>query len=138
MSGIRNLSGYAKISNDFFLNRKMLQFAQSHYRAAFKWVVALSYCSFRMSDGLFDDWDNAQYLHIEPDDLEVLVNAGLLDVVNGGYRIHDYEQYQAPSTDTQDTTSFLPHQRGIFAEDCHRAGLSAQLKANKKKAYTSF
>lgn len=85
---------FVKLTNKFYLNRKIQKFAVKNYRAAFLWVNALTYCADNLTDGYFDEWDNSQYLHISQDDLESLVNAGLLEREGDGYVIHDYMDFQ--------------------------------------------
>lgn len=101
MSGMNEMGTYIKLSNKFYLNKKIQKFAAEHYRAAFLWINALTYCGDRMTDGFIEEFEASHFLNIPQDDLESLVNAGLLDRVEGGYMIHDYSKSQTLRSDIE-------------------------------------
>lgn len=86
---------FAKLSGDLWANAKFQMFAATNPHAAIIWVTALSYSADRYTDGYFDTFTAMRMFAATQDDLDALVEAGLLDLTEDGmYHIHDYEQYQ--------------------------------------------
>ncbi|MGO5423075.1 hypothetical protein [Bifidobacterium animalis] len=91
---------FAKLSAKLYLNVKVRSFAAEHPQAAFLWVLAITYCVDRRTDGHVDEFAFKTFLGATDDDLAALEAAGLIHADGDGYRIHDFADAQV-CTDRQ-------------------------------------
>lgn len=82
--------GYAKLSNQLWRNDKACDLLDTDPRAFGVWIMAISYCSDNLTDGVLTE---RALRRLGVDDLDVahLIEAGFLDVVDeDSYAVHDY------------------------------------------------
>lgn len=87
--------GYAKLSNDFYINPKIKKLNRLCPSAIAGYVFMLTYSSDNLTDGRISE-DVALYvLDVEDEALNALMSSGLIESDgNAGYVIHDYLAWQ--------------------------------------------
>lgn len=83
---------WARLDDSFFANKKTIKVG---LLARGLWVTALSFCSFNLTDGLLT-YQEIEFLCGKQDPtalIQELLDAKLFEVVDGGYLMHDYLDY---------------------------------------------
>lgn len=97
---------FAKLNVKFWQNQKAHELSKQNPHALNIWTFALTYCSDNYTDGIFTDFIVKQFLGAEEKDIEALLEANFIELVDTGkYKIHDFEQYQVSVNDAQDIRS---------------------------------
>ena len=88
---------WARVDDQWWMHHKVLPLPM---QARGLWVTALSYCGTSRSPDISDAWVRMVCgLDNDADQLaKMLVDAGLWDETDGGWQVHDWDQYQAKST----------------------------------------
>lgn len=85
--------GYAQLSNGFYSDTKIRKALKVNPRAGLVFVMAISFASSNLTDGYISPDDAEFVLDAHPDDLEWLVDEGMLEETDGGWAIHNYLKY---------------------------------------------
>lgn len=88
-----SVKGYARISNRLWRDPKTVSLAEHQPRAFSLWVLAITYCSDNLTDGLLDPMA-IRMLGLSEKTLSCLVENGFLDEEPEGYRVHNYLAWQ--------------------------------------------
>lgn len=87
--------GFAKLSNGFWRSTKVRKLRRERPTALGLYALAISFCSDRLNDGHITDDELYYQLGADDDDLDALVDVGMLEDDNeSGYYIHDYLTHQ--------------------------------------------
>lgn len=87
---------FAKLNVKLWQNPKTLKFITEHSHAFSIWILALTYCTDNLSNGIFEKFIAERFFGATQDDFKALVEANYIEEENTGiYRIHDYEKYQS-------------------------------------------
>lgn len=98
----QDMTTFAKLSAKLYLNVKVRSFAAEHAQAAFLWVLAITYAVDRKSDGYVEDFAMRTFLGGTDDDITALQEAGFIELVDGGWLIHDFLKSQISSGEQED------------------------------------
>lgn len=82
--------GYAQLSNGYWRNVKIAELRETCGSAVGMYSMMLSYCSDRMTDGYVERKAARYLLRATDEELDALIEAGLITETNDGYQIHDY------------------------------------------------
>lgn len=82
--------GYVKLSNAFWRNGKTMTLLRVNPTAIAYYTLLLAYCSDNLTDGVIPKIAIRGVFAIPQDCLEQLVEVGLVDKSEKGFRIHDY------------------------------------------------
>ncbi len=94
------VTGYIKLSNDFWRNTKIRKLAiQGKWQAIALFMFALSYCGDSLTDGRITKDDLLYQLSGDEESIKTLVDSHLLEAIDGAYIIHDYLAWQRSKDD---------------------------------------
>lgn len=82
--------GYAQLSNGFWRNVKIAELRETCKSAVGVYTMMLSYCSDKMTDGHVDRKAARYLLRAAGEEIDALIEAGLLTETGDGYQVHDY------------------------------------------------
>lgn len=82
--------GYAKLSNAFWRNGKIMTLQRVNLPAIAYYILLLTYCSDNLTDGVIPDIAIHGVFAVPDDVMELLVEIHLLDKVGESFSIHDY------------------------------------------------
>lgn len=94
---------YIQVEASVRTHRKFLKAGPA---ASWLWLCGMGYCQDGLTDG-FIPFEAIDYLGVKPNTARklktVLVSVGLWDVVDGGWRVHDYLQHNRSAQDIRTT-----------------------------------
>lgn len=90
MAGSDGRKGYAQLSNGFWRNVKIAELCETCKSAVGVYAMMLSYCSDKMTDGHIDRKAARYLLRVTDDEIDALIEAGLITETDDGYQVHDY------------------------------------------------
>ena len=82
--------GYAQLSNGFWRNVKIAELRETCRSAVGMYSMMLSYCSDRMTDGYVERKAARYLLRATDEEIDALIEAGLITETGDGYQVHDY------------------------------------------------
>lgn len=82
--------GYSQLSNGFWRNVKIAELRETCGSAVGMYSMMLSYSSDRMTDGYVERKAARYLLRATEEEIDALIEAGLITETNDGYQIHDY------------------------------------------------
>ncbi len=88
------MTGYAKLRNDLWSNEKMRRIADRHPREFALWVVSISYCSDKLTDGVLSDYAIHRIIGVKPRQLQRMFDLNLWEKHDGIVQVHDYLKTQ--------------------------------------------
>lgn len=74
-----NNEGYARLSNGLWRNTKIRKIARKDPQALADWIMAISFCSDKLTDGRLTEDDMLFNLGFDEESIDRLVDLGLLD-----------------------------------------------------------
>lgn len=89
-----NNEGYARLSNGLWRNTKIRKIARKDPQALADWIMAISFCSDKLTDGRLTEDDMLFNLGFDEESIDRLVDLGLLDQDDDGWTIHGYLDLQ--------------------------------------------
>lgn len=96
-----NNEGYARLSNGLWRNTKIRKIARKDPQALADWIMAISFCSDKLSDGHLTEDDMLFSLGFDEESIGRLVGLGLLDQDDDGWTIHGYLDLQNSKADVE-------------------------------------
>jgi hypothetical protein len=93
--------GYAQLSNDLWRNLKMRQVSEEHPREFSIWILSISYCSDKLTDGMVSEYEIRAFLGVKPREEKRMCELGLWEKTAEGIRIHDYLTMQRSREDVR-------------------------------------
>lgn len=96
-----NNEGYARLSNGLWRNTKIRKIARKDPQALADWIMAISFCSDKLTDGRLTEDDMLFNLGFDEESIDRLVDLGLLDQDNDGWTIHGYLDLQNSKADVE-------------------------------------
>lgn len=93
--------GYAQLSNDLWRNLKMRQVSEEHPREFAIWILSISYCSDKLTDGMVSEYEIRAFLGVKPREEKRMCELGLWEKTAEGIRIHDYLTMQRSREDVR-------------------------------------
>ncbi|MCI1914629.1 MAG: hypothetical protein LKJ05_02720 [Bifidobacteriaceae bacterium] len=113
-------TGYAKLSNSFYLSTKVKKLRRQQPTAVIVYVMAISYCSDNLTDGRLSGDDLLYQLDATDEDINELCTVDLLEPDgNGGYLIHDYLDYQSSKNQVEEQTEKARDRKRKWRESQH-------------------
>lgn len=86
--------GFAQLRNDLWTNEKMRRIAQEHPKEFALWVISISFCSDKLTDGQISDYAISELLGVKKRQKERMFELGLWDETEDGACVHDYLESQ--------------------------------------------
>ena len=96
-----NNEGYARLSNGLWRNTKIRKIARKDPQALADWIMAISFCSDKLTDGRLTEDDMLFNLGFDEESIGRLVDLGLLDQDDDGWTIHGYLDLQNSKADVE-------------------------------------
>ena len=96
-----NNEGYARLSNGLWRNTKIRKIARKDPQALADWIMAISFCSDKLTDGRLTEDDMLFNLGFDEESIDRLVDLGLLDQDDDGWTIHGYLDLQNSKADVE-------------------------------------
>ena len=96
-----NNEGYARLSNGLWRNTKIRKIARKDPQALADWIMAISFCSDKLTDGRLTEDDMLFNLGFDEESIDRLVDLGLLDQDDDGWIIHGYLDLQNSKADVE-------------------------------------
>lgn len=96
-----NNEGYARLSNGLWRNTKIRKIARKDPQALADWIMAISFCSDKLTDGRLTEDDMLFNLGFDEESIDRLVDLGLLDQDDDGWTIHGYLNLQNSKADVE-------------------------------------
>lgn len=96
-----NNEGYARLSNGLWRNTKIRKIARKDPQALADWIMAISFCSDKLTDGRLTEDDMLFNLGFDEESIGRLVGLGLLDQDDDGWTIHGYLDLQNSKADVE-------------------------------------
>lgn len=93
--------GYARLSNGLWRNTKIRKTARKDPQALADWIMAISFCSDKLTDGHLTEDDLLFNLGLDEDEIARLVDLGLLDRTDDGWDVHGYLELQNSKADVE-------------------------------------
>lgn len=93
--------GYARLSNGLWRNTKIRKTARKDPQALADWIMAISFCSDKLTDGHLTEDDLLFNLGLDEDEITRLVDLGLLDRTDDGWDVHGYLELQNSKADVE-------------------------------------
>lgn len=95
---------WAKLSSTLWLNGKWRRFSEADPAAAVLWINAISYCANQLTDGTVPSFVAHGVLGGSDAEIRNLAQAHLVEPTDdGGFKIHDYLDYQRSREDVEST-----------------------------------
>jgi hypothetical protein len=88
------MSGFAQLSNDLWSNAKMRLIAEEHPKEFALWVISISYCSDKQTDGVLSSYEIRRILGVKPAQERRMYELKLWEKQDENTVIHDYLAYQ--------------------------------------------
>ena len=93
---------WVRLDTSIFDNPKFLVLVgQNRYRAVVAYVAGMAYSGKHMTGG-FIQREVLPIIHARPQEMAHLMEVGLLDPAQGGWQIHDWDEYQLTTQEVQD------------------------------------
>lgn len=96
-----NNEGYARLSNGLWRNTKIRKIARKDPQVLADWIMAISFCSDKLTDGRLTEDDMLFNLGFDEESIDRLVDLGLLDQDDDGWTIHGYLDLQNSKADVE-------------------------------------
>lgn len=110
---------WVKIDDQLHAHPKVRRAWRASPRALGLHLLALSYCGQYLSDGFVDEDFVEERLPRRAeraDALKALVDAGLWDVADGGWQIHDFLEYNRSRAETEETRAWDNKRKALFRD----------------------
>jgi hypothetical protein len=92
---------WVRLDTQFPSNPKVLELvAEKRWRALVVYLSSLAYCGIHETDGYIPD-TALPFVHATRADANTLVQAGLWDVEQGGWAVHDWHEMQFSSDENR-------------------------------------
>ena len=93
---------WVRLDTSIFDNPKFLVLVgQNRYRAVVAYVAGMAYSGKHMTGG-FIQREVLPIIHARPQEMAHLMEVGLMDPAQGGWQIHDWDEYQLTTQEVQD------------------------------------